>query len=154
MSQERLYEWSLKENLNIVKSCKTIICRGSNMKTTVEMYKELSAAWQFPYYFGWNAAAVVDCLSDLAWMPASIYNLIIYDADMLLMHEPISEIIGLFADFQEVARRWREDMPSVMSPQHPLRFQVILQVSPGNALPYEHALTNPPQYLSSLAVLD
>jgi hypothetical protein len=40
-------------------------CRGSKMQTLDALFDEFSAAWQFPYYFGYNWAAFDECLSDL-----------------------------------------------------------------------------------------
>jgi RNAse (barnase) inhibitor barstar len=45
-------------------------------------YSELAAALQFPDYFGENPAAVAECLTDLSWMPADAYLLVVVDHEV------------------------------------------------------------------------
>ena len=42
--------------------------RGYRCVNDLETFKEFSAAFQFPYYFGMNAAALDECLCDLSWL--------------------------------------------------------------------------------------
>jgi hypothetical protein len=42
--------------------------RGSKMKTERGLFDELSAAFQFPYYFGDNWDALDECMADLSWL--------------------------------------------------------------------------------------
>jgi RNAse (barnase) inhibitor barstar len=110
-------------------SYRVIFARGNEMETLEGFYREVSAAWQFPYYFGYNSAAVVDCLSDLAWMPARRYHFVVLQADRLLCRENDSELQGFFKDILEVARRWREDMVALVpSEGEPISFDLLLQV--------------------------
>jgi hypothetical protein len=44
--------------------------RGRKMRRYSTLYDELSAAFQFPWYFGENSAALDECLSDLDWLPS------------------------------------------------------------------------------------
>lgn len=43
--------------------------RGSKMLTEDQLFTEVSAALQFPYYFGENWPAFDECLADLEWLP-------------------------------------------------------------------------------------
>jgi hypothetical protein len=61
--------------------------RGSHSRTAKAFFDELAAALQFPAYFGANWNAVRDMLSDLRWLPAEAYLLIVEDADQLLADE-------------------------------------------------------------------
>lgn len=152
-SQEMLFAWALQKIHQSGMNNKVITCRGESMTTTKDMYREISAAWQFPYYFGWNAAAVVDCLSDLAWMPAESYFFVIYDANVLLSRENSKEIAGLFRDFLEISRRWREDMAGVISSRQPLKFCVVLQVPVESPLPYQDQLAVLPRSVATLDMI-
>jgi hypothetical protein len=62
--------------------------RGTRCRTATGLFDELAAALQFPAYFGGNWNAVRDMLSDLRWVPADAYLLIVEDADELLADEP------------------------------------------------------------------
>jgi hypothetical protein len=62
--------------------------RGSRSRTTAGLFDEMAAALQFPAYFGGNWNALRDMLSDLRWLPAEAYLLVVEGADELLADEP------------------------------------------------------------------
>jgi len=66
------------------------ILRGRKMSTGKAAFDEMSAALQFPYYFGENWNAVIDCLRDLAWMPAPGYVFVVTAANWLFKADPAS----------------------------------------------------------------
>ena len=68
--------------------------RGNKMRTLNDLFDEVSAACQFPYYFGENYAALAECLGDLDWLNASRFVLIISRCSELLADEPIE--LGAF----------------------------------------------------------
>jgi hypothetical protein len=43
--------------------------RGNKMRHYQPLYDEFAAALQFPWYFGENANAFDECISDLSWLP-------------------------------------------------------------------------------------
>lgn len=47
-------------------------------------FYEFSDALLFPGYFGWNWAALAECLRDLNWLPADGYLIIVENAPCLL----------------------------------------------------------------------
>lgn len=47
------------------------IVRGDKMRTVDSLFNEISAAFQFPLYFGENWEALNECLADLDWLPKS-----------------------------------------------------------------------------------
>ncbi|TDC84015.1 hypothetical protein E1193_07015 [Micromonospora sp. KC606] len=49
-----------------------------------EVFYDFSDALLFPSYFGWNWAALSDCLTDLHWLPADGYLVIVENAPRLL----------------------------------------------------------------------
>ena len=105
-----------------------VFCRGSRMTTSADFYVEISASWQFPYYFRMNAAGVVDCMSDLTWMPSPNYVFIITSADQLLAKDRPEEFKGFISDMVEVSRRWREDVPRLKGfGRVPATFTIIFQ---------------------------
>jgi RNAse (barnase) inhibitor barstar len=54
--------------------------RGAKMRDEQGLFDEFAAALQFPYYFGENWDALRDCLTDLMWLPAKGYAVVIQDA--------------------------------------------------------------------------
>ena len=61
--------------------------RGHKMRTLGGVFDELSAACQFPYYFGENYAALAECLGDLDWLNSSSFVLMISGFSELLADE-------------------------------------------------------------------
>jgi hypothetical protein len=70
--------------------------RGDKMRRVDRLFDEVSAACQFPYYFGENWAAFAECLGDLYWIHSSCFVLIITKADEVLADEPND--IGAFVE--------------------------------------------------------
>jgi hypothetical protein len=65
------------------------LVRGLKMLRTPALMDEVSAAMQFPYYFGANWAALDECLADLEWLrPGAGYVVVAADADAVLRYEP------------------------------------------------------------------
>jgi hypothetical protein len=58
--------------------------RGDKMRSVDALFDEVSAACQFPYYFGYNWAAFKECLADLSWLNCSDFLLIITRVDDVL----------------------------------------------------------------------
>jgi RNAse (barnase) inhibitor barstar len=81
---------------------------GARMRTVDGLFAEFAHALAFPGYFGANWAAFEDCLSDLDWLPAPAYLLVVDAADQLLADEP-AQRTGLLGDLLvRVARYWGE----------------------------------------------
>lgn len=79
---------------------------GRNMSNSVEMYNEFASLFKFPDYFGRNLNALFDCLTDLEWLPAEGYLLVIKNAGCLLKNEPDESLFGLISTLQNVGREW------------------------------------------------
>ena len=69
-------------------------------------FQELARALRFPDYFGRNWDAVYDCLTDLNWLPATGYVLVVDGFDQLAMNEPGQWDIGLKV-LREACAFWR-----------------------------------------------
>jgi len=79
------YLWSLqRDNTNTV----IRLIRSQNMCCDRDMFNEVSAAYQFPYYFGCNWNAFNECITDLVWLPADSYITAIADYDYLINKWP------------------------------------------------------------------
>lgn len=81
------------------------ILRGRKMSTGNAAFDEMGAAIQFPYYFGANWNAVIDCLRDLAWMPAPGYLFVVTAADRLF-NEDHSQWESLVAAIEQSGQHW------------------------------------------------
>jgi RNAse (barnase) inhibitor barstar len=58
---------------------------GSTAPTKTAVMTELARLLQFPSYFGNNWDALYDCLTDLAWLPAAGYIIVVTEAHRLLV---------------------------------------------------------------------
>jgi RNAse (barnase) inhibitor barstar len=68
---------------------------GAAAATRAGFFQELARALRFPDYFGRNWDAVYDCLTDLNWLPATRYVLVLDGFDQLATNEPEQWAIGL-----------------------------------------------------------
>lgn len=69
------------------------IVRGENMRSTGALMAEVSAALQFPHYFGDNWPAFDECVSDMDWlMPTSAIIVLIRNAVEVLAGEADDEL--------------------------------------------------------------
>jgi RNAse (barnase) inhibitor barstar len=82
------------------------VLRGSKMARLPDLYDEIGAALQFPDYFGENQAALYECLTDLSWLPAEAYMIVVVDAVNVLDQEP-PECFAMFVEtLTTAAREW------------------------------------------------
>ena len=64
------------------------LVRGRKMRSRQALFDEVSAALQFPAYFGENADAFDECIADLGWLsPQAGYVMVITDPDEVLAEE-------------------------------------------------------------------
>jgi RNAse (barnase) inhibitor barstar len=63
------------------------ILRGKRMKNFSSFYQEIAAVLQFPYYFGNNWNALIECIQDLLWINKNYFLLGIDAADLILAEE-------------------------------------------------------------------
>nr|WP_243639178.1 barstar family protein [Micromonospora sp. MW-13] len=78
---------------------------GAAMVDVDGVFEQFSDALRFPSYFGWNWPALSECLSDLHWLPARRYLIIIENAPCIL-RENVDGRAVLFSILAEVGRRW------------------------------------------------
>lgn len=82
------------------------VIRGAKAATEGELFDEMSAALQFPYYFGENWNAIDECLTDLEWLSGDSYVLFFTDSAQLLAQEPPSRLGLLWQVLGNAAAEW------------------------------------------------
>ena len=75
------------------------------MRTVDGVFNEFAAALQFPWYFGRNWDAFDECLSDLGWIEFASFVLVVFDADQVLVEDPVDMValvrgvVGAYEEF-------------------------------------------------------
>jgi hypothetical protein len=72
--------------------------RGGKSRTVDRMFDEVSAAWQFPGYFGENWNAFDECIADMDWLdPGRGIVFVVREPDLFLVDESRGDL-AVFAD--------------------------------------------------------
>ncbi len=64
-----------------------ILLKGTKCRTDAGLFTEFARSMKFPDYFGHNWDALEECLTDLEWLPAKGYILLLTDADLVLAED-------------------------------------------------------------------
>ena len=67
------FSWKISREHGTDLSVKLL--RGDKMRSWQALFDEISAALQFPYYFGENLNAFDECVADIEWLNARGYFL-------------------------------------------------------------------------------
>ncbi|MFJ6632301.1 barstar family protein [Streptomyces sp. NPDC091376] len=78
---------------------------GREMRDTDAVFQQFYDGLRLPDYFGWNWDALSDCLSDLKWLPADRYVLIVQAADKALSGDAAGRRL-LFRSLLRAGQRW------------------------------------------------
>ncbi len=109
------------------------IVRSAKSRTLGDLFDEIGAALQFPYYFGENWAALDECLADLDWLPEGAGDdavvLLFTDAMLLLCDAPPREFRALFHVLDRVARGWSHGGGETTPTRLPRAFHLVFQCS-------------------------
>ncbi len=98
------------------------VVRGAQMRSIHGILAEFAAAFQFPWYFGFNRDAFDECISDLGWLGEfTSITVLVFDADLLLSLEPTASKWFL-ESMEDAYLAWKGRDPSV-------RFRVVMQTS-------------------------
>lgn len=73
-----------------------------------ELLRRLAAALHFPTWFGQNWDALADCLTDLSWMKAEGYVLVLDRMDRLRLAAEADFVTALDI-FEDAARSWADE---------------------------------------------
>jgi RNAse (barnase) inhibitor barstar len=103
--------------------------RGKKSQTIDELFNEVSAALQFPYYFGENWAAFSECISDLDWVPGEAYILLFSDANLLLQQESPADFRVLTTILTNANEEWTEPNKYIPRNRPVTAFHVVFQVA-------------------------
>ena len=80
----------------------------SDCENKAEFLRRIASAMTFPDWFGHNWDALTDCLTDLSWLPAEGYVVILKHADRFRVAAEADFVTALDV-FQEAARGWADD---------------------------------------------
>ena len=87
--------------------CIVRFVRGKKAETVSDFYDEISAAMQFPFYFGGNWDAFADCIGDLEWLNAKAGVIVVFtDAAHLLKAAPPADAVTLKRILTDACARW------------------------------------------------
>jgi len=87
-----------------------VIC-GAKCRTPAGTLKEFSRALEFPDYCGCNWDALEECLTDLEWLPAKGYVVLITDAQAVIPDEE-EEYETLLEILNDVGEAWSKGQTS------------------------------------------
>lgn len=115
--------------------------RGIKMKKVSSLFDEFAAALQFPYYFGENWNAFLDCITDLDWLSGDKYIFVVLDSEQMLIEESIEQFDALITILQEAGEDWSIDVESLDAlNRKSIEFYVIFQCGKGNKVQIEQKL--------------
>jgi hypothetical protein len=105
--------------------------RGAKMRSTSALMDEVSAALQFPHYFGDNWAALDECLADMEWLlPSKGIVLIVRDAELVLVDEDVEGLEAFVAALRNASNEYGEPVELGEAWDRPaVPFHVVLQAS-------------------------
>lgn len=101
--------------------------RGDKSESVSGFFDEISAALQFPLYFGENWNAFNDCITDLDWLEGDSYILLISNAVSLLSeanHEDFRILVKMLTIANE---EWVEPNKYIPRNRPPTAFHVVFQ---------------------------
>jgi hypothetical protein len=103
--------------------------RGNKARTVQGWFDECSAALQFPCYFGENWNAFDECITDLEWLPADAYVLVITNGSQLLEAAPPQDLALLFTVLDRAGLQWSKPVAGQF-PRPSKPFHVLIQCTP------------------------
>ncbi len=109
------------------------VLRGNQCGTKDDLLGEFARGLEFPSYFGRNWDALEDCLTDLEWLSAEAFVLIITNADQVLKNSP-GELKTFAGILSAAAAHWSSSEP-------PASFHCLFHCEPGSADDLKHRLT-------------
>ena len=103
------------------------VIKGRLCKTPATLYAEFARALAFPDYFGHNWDALEECLTDLEWLPANGYILLITDAASVLSSDE-TEFETLLEILRDAGEAWGSGQAG-MGARRATPFHVLFAVS-------------------------
>ena len=94
------------------------------------LFPQLATVFQFPDYFGKNCHALDECITDLEWLPAEGYLLVIKNSASLLTEESDDDLGVLLRILDEAGKEWADPYIEWWAEKREgLPFHTILQMS-------------------------
>jgi hypothetical protein len=116
--------------------------RGKKMRTIDNLFDEACAALQFPYYFGYNWDAFSECITDLDWLPADGYVLLVQDA-LHVLDDDTPQFEVFLRILSDTARAWSTPVNVGEAWDRPGKpFHAILHAIPDELEALAHRLTS------------
>ncbi len=101
---------------------------GRRCRTKGPCLEALARLWSFPDYFDPNWDALEECLTDLEWLPADGYLLLIQHADALLTDATPEDRRTLLQILRGAGRHW--GAPTEDRPAKPFRTLLVAATNP------------------------
>jgi RNAse (barnase) inhibitor barstar len=105
------------------------VIKGRHCKTPANLFDEFARALEFPDYFGHNWDALEECLTDLEWLPAKGYILLVTDAAHLLPNDD-TEYETFLEILRDAGEAWGSGQAG-MGARRATPFHVLFAVSEG-----------------------
>ena len=101
------------------------IIRGKRCGAAGDLFDEFARGLDFPPYFGRNWDALEDCLTDLEWLSAEAFVVVMTNAELVLKNDPEGwkTMTGILA---ASAKHWDSADP-------PASFHCVFHCEPGSA---------------------
>jgi Barstar (barnase inhibitor) len=103
--------------------------RGKKSQTIDDLFNEVGAALQFPYYFGENWPSFNECIYDLDWLPGEAYILMFSEANLLLQHESKADLRVLIRILTEAHENWIASNQSIPDAGPAPAYSIVFQVA-------------------------
>jgi RNAse (barnase) inhibitor barstar len=139
------FAWSIQQTPG--RQAVVRVIRGSKAESSTALFDECGAALQFPEYFGENWDALLECLTDLEWLPGDAYLLLVTDSHLLLAREPVGQLAALLEVLQNAAQDWARAEDSQGTPRP---FHIVFQCAPDGAAALEARIRQTRQPLNPL----
>jgi hypothetical protein len=85
--------------------CLLRVLEGHELRTVNALWAAFALSFQFPSYFGSNWDAFDECMTDLAWLPARGYRVVITAADACLADD-VGHRPTLLRQMEGIGQRW------------------------------------------------
>lgn len=100
ISQETVTQHDIPEGIFLLE------LDAASMTCLEDLYQGFATVFKFPDYFGENANALKDCLTDLEWLPADGYLLLIKNSENLLSEESDDALESLLSILDSAGNEW------------------------------------------------
>jgi RNAse (barnase) inhibitor barstar len=121
------FAWSIQQTPG--RQAVVRVIRGAKSRSSDEFFNECGAALQLPDYFGENWDALLECLTDLEWLPGDAYLIVVTEAHLVFDREP-DEFAHLLTVLDKAAQDWAEAEDSQGTPRP---FHIVFQAVTADA---------------------